>query len=558
MYFSRRVPTPPAASLAAAAGTDDVVGLQRRGAGGGERRGRRGPAPTDGTMTIAASHGASPRRDALFARATPTSTAALAATILVGALAWTWLVRLPLFRMDCLDDAGYVGLAHFWTRGVLPYARIFDFKPPGLFALVALAQSAFGPTLESLRAVAIASDALAATGLFFLARRFGRPAVGLFAAALYPILSEIAIGNDAYCPLAALTILAFLAALSPLSPLRRSVLAGLAIGAAATVKQTAGFEAVALLAILTLAPDAAPGRVRAALAFILAAALAPLGFLLYFAWRGAAGALIADTVVGALARPASASEGLSFAGGLLRFLPLQKGLLPLTGLCVLALVRARALAAAAPRFPLGAVWAWFAAACVSVIVQRSFAQSYLGPMLAPALLLAGFCVAQAAPEMARIPQWARLGALALLSLAAALAAPGVDFVRRQDVPALAAAARAIDASGPAPEDRLYVVNRGAWLASMLDLAPPTEYFFPFQTLCAFPGAGADGVAQILAARPRYIVVADRRLKYACELPESWRLIDQALAGSYRLLARAKGDFDSYDVYEALGARRAGG
>lgn len=341
-------------------------------------------------MTIAASHGASPRRDALFARATPTSTAALAATILVGALAWTWLVRLPLFRMDCLDDAGYVGLAHFWTRGVLPYARIFDFKPPGLFALVALAQSAFGPTLESLRAVAIASDALAATGLFFLARRFGRPAVGLFAAALYPILSEIAIGNDAYCPLAALTILAFLAALSPLSPLRRSVLAGLAIGAAATVKQTAGFEAVALLAILTLAPDAAPGRVRAALAFILAAALAPLGFLLYFAWRGAAGALIADTVVGALARPASASEGLSFAGGLLRFLPLQKGLLPLTGLCVLALVRARALAAAAPRFPLGAVWAWFAAACVSVIVQRSFAQSYLGPMLAPALLLAGF------------------------------------------------------------------------------------------------------------------------------------------------------------------------
>jgi hypothetical protein len=309
-------------------------------------------------MMIAASHGASPRRDALFAPATPTSTTALAATILVAALAWTWLVRLPLFRLDCLDDAGYVGLAHFWTRGVLPYARIFDFKPPGLFALVALAQSAFGPTLESLRAVSIASDALAATGLFFLARRFGRPAVGLFAAALYPILSEIAIGNDAYCPLAALTILAFLAALSPLSPLRRSVLAGLAIGAAATVKQTAGFEAMALLAILTLAPDAAPGRVRAALAFILAAALAPLGFLLYFAWRGAAGALIADTVVGALARPASASEGLSFAGGLLRFLPLQKGLLPLTGLCVLALARARARrrgAALSPRRGLGVV-----------------------------------------------------------------------------------------------------------------------------------------------------------------------------------------------------------
>jgi len=510
------------------------------------------------TMTIAVSQGASPRTDALFVRRTPASPTALALTIFVVASAWTGLVRLPLFRLDCLDDAGYVGLAHFWLRGLLPYARIFDFKPPGLFALVALAQIALGPTLESLRAVSIASDAVAATALFFLARRFGHPAVGLFAAILYPVLSEIAVGNDAYCPLAALTILAFLAALSPLSPLRGAVLAGLAIGAAATVKQTAGFEAVALLTILTLAPDAGRGRARAALAFALAAMVAPLGFLVYFAWHGAAGALIADTVVGALARPASASEGLSFVGGLLRFLPLQKGLLPLTGLCVLALARRRALAAAAPRFPLGAVWAWFAAASVSVIVQRSFAQSYLGPMLAPALLLAGFCTAQAMPELARIPQWARLGALALLSLAAAIAAPGVDFVRRQDVPALAAAARAIEASGPAPEDRLYAVNRGAWLNSMVDLAPPTEYFFPFQTLCAFPGAGANGVAQILAARPRYVVIADRRLKYACELPESWRLIDQALAESYRRLARAQGDFDAYDVYEALDARRTGG
>ena len=173
-----------------------------------------------------------------------------------------------------------------------------------------------------------------------------------------------------------------------------------------------------------------------------------------------------------------------------------------------------------------------------MIAQRSFFAPYLEPALAPALLVAGFCAAKALPELARLPQWARLALLASLSVAAAFSAPGVDLVKRQDLPALTAAAQAIRASGPAPEDKLYVVNRSVWLNSMVDLAPPTKYLFPFQTLCAFPGAGPSAVAEILAARPRYIVIADRRTKYYCERPESWRLIDAALAASYRLLARA--------------------
>jgi hypothetical protein len=279
--------------------------------------------------------------------------------------------------------------------------------------------------------------------------------------------------------------------------------------------------------------------------------VAPLGFLLYFAWQGAAGALFADTIVAALQRPASASEGVSFAGGLVRFLPLQQGVLPLTGLAFFAVLRGRALKDAAPNLPLGALSAWFAAALASVVAQRSFFAPYLAPTLAPALLLAGFCAAKALPEFARIPEWGRLALLALFAIAAAFSAPSVDFVRRQDLPALTAAAQAIRASGPSPEDKLYVVNRSVWLNSMVDLAPPTKYFFPFQTLCAFPGAGSSGVAEILAARPRYIVIADRRTKYYCELPESWRLIDAALAASYRPLARATGTFDSYDIYEAV-------
>lgn len=485
-----------------------------------------------------------------FVRRRLQSPIALALTVFVASLAWTLVVRLPLFRADCLDDAGFVGVAHLWTRGVLPYAGVFDVKPPGLFALVAVAEAVFGPSLEALRAVSISSDAVTATTLFLLARRFGDPRIGVFAAILYPILSLVAIGYDGCCPLAALTTLAFLAALSPLSLVRRAVLAGLAIGAAGTIKQTAGFEALALLAILMGAPDR-EWRGRAALAYALGVAVAPLGFLAYFAWHGAGGALLADTVVAALQRPESATEGLSFAGGLFRFLPLQRGLLPLTGLAFLAMLRCRALKRAAPALPLGALSAWLAAAFASAIAQRSYYAQYLGPAVAPALLIAGFCAANAMPELARLPQWARLALLASLSLATTFSAPGLDLVARQDLPALTAAAGAIRASGPAPGDKLYVVNRGIWLNSMVDLAPPTKYYFPFQTLCAFDGAGAPAVAEILALRPRYVVIADRRMKYYCERPENWRLIIDALGQSYRRLAHAAGTFDSYDVYEAV-------
>lgn len=505
-------------------------------------------------MTTAAS-GHPPRADwgVSFVRRRLESPRVLAWTVFVASLAWTLIIRLPLFRAYAEDEAGFVGIAHLWMRGVLPYAGVFDVKPPGLYVLIAAAETLFGPRLEALRAVAISCDAVTATALFFLARRFGAAAVGVFAAIVYPALSLIAIDYDAYGPLVALTTLAFVAALSPLSPVRRAVLAGLAIGAAGAVKQTAGFEALALLAILVGAPDAARRRGRTALVYGLGAAVAPFGFLLYFAWHGAAGALFADTVVAALQRPASASEGVSFADGLVRFLPLQQSLIPLTGLSLLAMLRRRALKDAAPGLPVGALSAWLVAALASVIAQRSFFAPYLAPALAPALLLAGFCAAKALPELARVPQWARLALLASLAIAAATSAPSVDFVKRQDLPALTAAAEAIRASGPAPEDKLYVVNRSVWLNSMVDLAPPTKYFFPFQTLCAFPGGGPSAVAAILAAHPRYIVVADRRTKYYCERPESWRLIDAALAAAYRRLARATGAFDSYDVYEALAA-----
>src|SRR5208282_2487315 len=111
--------------------------------------------------------------------------------------------------------------------------------------------------------------------------------------------------------------------------------------------------------------------------------------------HGAAQALIDDALLGALSRPGSASEGLTFLDGVGRFIVLQKSVVAIFGLSCLALLRRRALAKTVPDAPLGALEAWFAFAILSILAQRAIAITYLGPTLAPGLLLAGLCLTRA-------------------------------------------------------------------------------------------------------------------------------------------------------------------
>jgi hypothetical protein len=473
------------------------------------------------------------------------------AGVALAALFWSALVRLPLWRMDGLDDAFYVEVAHLWTRGLPPYLYAYDVKPPGFFALLALAETALGPTLDALRALAVVFDAATAVALFLFGRRFGQPAVGVFAALSFPVLNELVTANDAYSPLATLTVFAFLVALSRRDLLQRALLAGLLIGAAGAIKQTAGFEALALLAPLAGAREAAGRRVRVGAIFLAGAAIAPLAFLAYFAAVGGAGALIDDALIGAFLRPASASEGLSVLQGLGRFFLLQKSDMALFACALLALARRRALLRALPGAPIDALILWFLAAGAGAIAQRAIAVTYVGPMLAPSLLLAGLALANAAPELAWLPVVARLGALAVLSLVIAVFNPGNDLSARLEGGALAQAEAAIRASGPAPGDRLYVVNRGLWLYSALDWPPPTPIFYPGHTLCDFKDRGPELIETILATRPRYLVIADRRIHYVCEQADRWRAVDAALAADYRPIAHANGAVDSYAVYQTI-------
>ena len=133
----------------------------------------------------------------------------------------------------------------------------------------------------------------------------------------------------------------------------------------------------------------------------------------------------------------------------------------------------------------------------------------------------------------------------------ALIHPGNNLSARFEGAALAETAAAIRSEGWTPGDRLYVVNRGLWLYGALDALPPTRFLYPGHTLCDFKDRGPGMVAEILASRPRFVVVADRRIHYVCEQADRWRAVDGALSAFYRRIAHSAGAVDSFDVYEAV-------
>ena len=70
-------------------------------------------------------------------------------------------------------------------------------------------------------------------------------------------------------------------------------------------------------------------------------------------------------------------------------------------------------------------------------------------------------------------------------------------------------------------------------------------------MCDFKQRGPELIEEILASRPRYLVVANRRIHYVCEQADRWQAVESALATNYRRIAHADGAVDSFDVYQAF-------
>ena len=83
------------------------------------------------------------------------------------------------------DQGIYALVARGITEGDMPYRDVWDFKPPGIYLIYALARALFGAGQHGIRLIEISGLLLTSWGIVVLARRWwDDPLLGIFAAAL--------------------------------------------------------------------------------------------------------------------------------------------------------------------------------------------------------------------------------------------------------------------------------------------------------------------------------------------------------------------------------------
>ena len=459
--------------------------------------------------------------------------------IMAGLTACVVLVRLPFLFNTGVDEAFYLVVGRQWLEGMPPYAHSFDVKPPLLFALMAAAEAAFGPSLLAAKALAMASVSATAYALFLFGGRFLSERAGVTAALLY-ILSSLSLGGAfspaelILAPFAAFGML--LGSLVALGRRRPSIwpllAAGFCLGAAASVKQTAIFEAAPLAAFLFVGrppSDSLKAIVLLAAGFVIV----PVGFASYFLADGHFGAFFADAVVAAAGRVSAPPVSLSAtANGLLIGLMLM---LPII-----------ILAAAGCVFPGGLknltlpfLAAWTAGALAGVLATRAALVIYFLPLLPPlCLMAAAFLERYGHRSQGCVRFFVAPTAIAAVAAYSTFFTAPLLFAGRDNLASANEAALAMRSAGLHGDDRILVADRDLIVYLAAGANPPTGIFHPLHLLCGFPSPdAASALAASLKSRPAFIVVANPPYVRPCEMPERRLLLASALSRDYCQLAR---------------------
>lgn len=487
--------------------------------------------------------------------------AGIAAAIVVVTLA----LRLPFLETVGEDEAFFILVARNWLDGVVPYRDLFDVKPPGLFLLVAGAVALAGPNLVAIKLLMAACVATAAFGLHLIARRHVSDAVALWApfAFVFATLFESGLDSPTLLIQAPFVVFAFLAVArgfggaAPLG-LGRLLGAGVLIGAAGMIKQTAVFEALAILGVLGAVRPARDWP-RLALAFGAGALVVPGLFAAYFWAVGALAAAVDGAVLAALGRLAGdalpAAEGaeaerIGYGLATMRLLPLLRPLLPFAMLSLLAWMRHRLISARIGSMWLRLTLPWFAAALLGVWVSKAMLDSYMHTLVAPAALASGVLIAHGLKlATARGRRMARIG----LAAVCVLAPPWLEHRPMTrgavDMVAIRRAAAALREAGAKPGDAVVAVSRGSAIYPESGLFPHARFVNPGHLLCDFPMPEARPVTVMLASRPRFLLVGDARVQLVCQRADRWAAVEAALAADYVPRASIAGVWDRYNVYE---------
>lgn len=333
---------------------------------------------------VAGKHGAVTSSGKLFRAPTP---------ILVGIalVLYAGFVRWPYRGVIWEDESFFLIVGHQWLLGLPPYVGAFDVKPPGLFALVALAEGLLGPTFAAMKALEAVAVGATSVALWIFGRRHLSPRVGLVAGLLYPPASLALGGVSSPTELvtSAFVAVAFLIGWEAAQADKPRPLgwlaAGLLMGAAMSVKQTAAFETAAFGLALLTRPQGM--RWPALAACVLGCAAIPAGFAAFYAAGGHFHALLDDAVLGALGRVKG--DGLSWTEAFRRTPAMLKPIVLLVGAAALAWAERRRLRGT-PLWPATRLLAfWLAGALAGVLAVKSMYDHYFLTLLPPLCLLAG-------------------------------------------------------------------------------------------------------------------------------------------------------------------------
>ncbi len=498
---------------------------------------------------------------------------ALAAVLpVVLILLWSAAVRLPFYGIANGDEFFFAIVAGQWLHGGLPYVDAFDIKPPGVFFIYALMQALVGASYATIKGLEIVVVAAGASTLFVLLRSVGLKRLAMWSAALYPVYT-LAFGGTAavnmllQLPFIIAGFAAVVAATGDDATLHRrltaAVLAGLAIGAAGMIKQTAIFEATAAFAMLGVY-GVRGSRLKMLALFVAGAALPVLAFSAYFVAVGHFREMVDAVVVLALQRldPAVvAAYGpalgfyLTLPGALVNSILRSALVIFLWGGAIFALLRLELVRKSVPARLLVIAATWLVFSLAAAVFGRLLCDYYLMGIVPPLIILAGafFCYGlRMPPARQRIAFWLSI----VVGAATLMGTQHRELFGRDpltvDRVLTGRAVAAFHDLGFKKGDTLLVLNRGLELFTALGARPPSPYFHTTHLISAFQTPSPDPLGEALTAHPRFIVLANPDVRHISELPDRMKRARDYLAAHYRAAAVVHGAWDSFTIYEFAG------
>ena len=487
-------------------------------------------------------------------------------------LLWTAAVRLPFYGIGNGDEFFFSVVANQWLGGGLPYVDAFDVKPPGIFAIYAAVQAIFGASYATFKGMEIVAVALGGWSLYAMLRPFGGGRLAIWAAALIPVYTLAFDGTSSInmllqLPLVVACFTAVAAATDSQSTrarhLRAAFLAGLAIGAAGMIKQTAVFEAFAAFVPLAIF-GARDVRVKMLALFVLGAALPALAFSAYFLAVGHFGDMFNAVIVLALQRlnadvikgyGPQFADALTLQGAAVNSILRSLPLIFLWGGAIFTLLRLDSVRRFVPLRVLVIAGAWLALSFASAVFGRLLCDYYLLGIVPPLLILAGsfFCygIRVARPRRQHV-FWGSIGLAALVLMYTQhrelFGSDPLGVDRTLDTRAVTA----LHDLGLKTSDRLLVLNRGMELYTETGTRPPTPSFHTTHLMSAFETPSADPLGDALGAHPRFVVLADPSIRHVTELSARYKRAEDYLAAHYRRATEVNGEWDSFTIYEFKG------